>query len=405
MRRPAATRAAVTPGRAVGRPSDRWVRRLAGYCWLFRGRVLMALGAGVVGQAIAIGVPLIQRQIIDQVILVRQQPLLPWAILLVAAALSVFGLTYLRRFNGGRLSVDVQYVLRTQVLQSLSRLDGARQDELDTGQIVGRATSDLTLIQALLQILPNLVLFVVSLAVMLWLSPLLALVALATVPALLFFGTRSRSRLFPSSWFAQQREAEVAGAVEAATPGVRVVKGFGQERQELDRIDRISQRLFGARVRTVRLNSFYAPALAAVPQLGTVGVLALGGYLAIQGHLTLGTFLAFSTYVAGMSGPVRLLSLLLTTGQQARASVIRVLDLIDARPLVEEAPDAHVLPRGAGLIEFCDVTFGYVPGALVLRGLNLRVEPGETLALVGGSGSGKSTISQLLPRFYDVQGG
>ncbi|MBO0701526.1 MAG: ABC transporter ATP-binding protein [Candidatus Dormibacteraeota bacterium] len=393
----------------TGRASDQWIRRIAGYCWRFRGRVLIAFGAGLVGQALMVGVPLIQRQIIDNVILVRRQPLLPWAILLVVTALAVFAFTYLRRYNGGRLSLDVQYELRTELFQSLSRLDGVRQDDLDTGQVVGRATSDLTLIQAMLQMIPNLtgnlVLFVVSLAVMFWLSPLLALVALATAPALGYFGMRSRSRLFPSSWFAQQREAEVAGAVEAATTGVRVVKGFGQEEQELNRVDRISQAVFGARVRTITMNSFYAPAMAAIPQLGTVGILALGGLLALRGHLSLGTFLAFSTYVTQLAGPVRLLSLLLTTGQQARASVIRVLDLIDVRPVVQDAPDARPLDPGPGRIEFDRVTFGYEPDQPVLRDFSLSVRPGETLALVGASGSGKSTVAQLLPRFYDVQAG
>ena len=186
----------------TGRASDRWIRRIAGYCWRYPRLVLIAFGAGVIGQSIMVGIPLIQRQIIDNVILSPKQPLLPWAILLVAAALALFGFTALRRYNGGRLSLDVQYELRTGVFESLSHLDGVRQDDLDTGQVVGRATSDLTLIQALLQMLPNLtgnlVLFVVSLVVMFWLSPLLAVVALATAPALAFFALRSRARLFPS---------------------------------------------------------------------------------------------------------------------------------------------------------------------------------------------------------------
>ena len=393
----------------TGRGSDRWVRRIAGYCWRFRGRVLIAFGAGVVGQSLMVTVPLIQRQIIDKVILSHQQPLLPWVVLLVMASLAVFGFTYLRRFSGGRLSLDVQYELRTDVFRSLSRLDGVRQDDLDTGQVVGRATSDLTLIQALLQMLPNLtgnlVLFVVSVSVMFWLSPLLALVALATAPALAYLGFRSRARLFPSSWYAQQREAAVAGAVEAATTGVRVVKGFGQEEQELNRIDRLSQRVFGARVRTIGINSLYTPSMSAIPQLGTVGILALGGFLALRGHLSLGTFLAFSTYVTQLASPVRLLALLVTTGQQARASVMRVLDLIDVRPQIQEAKDAPPLRAGPGRIELDHVTFGYVSDQPVLRDFTLTVEPGETLALVGGSGSGKSTISQLLPRFYDVGAG
>jgi ATP-binding cassette, subfamily B, bacterial len=393
-------------GGGTGRPSDRWIRRVAGYCWRFRRRVLIAFGAGIVGQTLMVMLPLIQRQIIDHVILVRSQPLLPWAILLVITALAVFGFTYLRRFNGGRLAVDVQHSMRQDVFGSITELDGARQDDLDTGQVVGRAISDLNIVQALLQMLPNLtgnlVLFVVSITVMFQLSPVLALVALATVPALWVVGTRSRSKLFPSSWYAQQFDAELAGAVEAATTGVRVVKGFGQEQQELSKIERISQRLFGARVRTIRLNSIFAPALAAIPQLGTVGVLALGGYLAIRGHLTLGTFLAFSTYVTQMSGPVRLVSLLLTTGQQARASVIRVFDLIDTKPIMTESPDARPLQPGPGRIRFSDVSFGYVADQPVLDGFNLTVEPGETLALVGSSGSGKTTVSQLLPRFYDT---
>ncbi|MBA8794169.1 ATP-binding cassette subfamily B protein [Friedmanniella endophytica] len=398
---------AAPPGAAY--PERGWIRRLAGYCWQFRSRVLIAFGAGIVGQTVSVGVPLIQRKIIDDVVLTRQAPLLPWASLLVVAALAVFGFTYLRRFNGGRLSVDVQHRMRTDVFASLAALDGRRQDELDTGQVVGRATSDLTVVQGLLQMLPNLtgnlVLFVVSLAVMFWLSPVLALLALAAVPALWILGSRSRAKLFPASWVAQQHEAELAGAVEAATTGVRVVKGFGQESRELDRVESIARKLFGARLRTVRFNSFFSPALAAIPQLGTVGILALGGYLAIRGHLTLGTFLAFSTYVAQLSGPVRLLSLLLTTGQQARASVIRVFELIDTRPVIEERPDATALRPGPGAVTFEDVAFGYRPDQPLLRGLDLRIEPGETIAVVGGSGSGKSTLGHLLTRSYEVGGG
>ncbi|QDP98710.1 ABC transporter ATP-binding protein [Microlunatus elymi] len=371
--------------------------------------MLIAFGAGVVSQVLAVTLPLIQRQIIDHVILKPVQPLLPWAALLVIVAAAVFGLTYLRRFNGGRLSVDVQHSLRTDVFNSLAKLDGAKQDGLSTGQVVGRTTSDLTLVQALLQMLPNLVgnlvMFVASITVMFSLSPMLALIALATIPALWILGLRSRAKLFPSSWFAQQTDGELAGAVEAATSGVRVVKGFGQERQELDRVDDVSQRLFGARLRTIKLNSIYNPAMQAIPQLGTVGVLALGGYLAVHGGLTLGTFLAFSTYVTQMANPVRLLSLLLTTGQQAKASVIRIFEIIDTRPTVKELPDAEQLRPGPGRLTFTDVSFCYEAGRSVLDGINLTVEPGETLAIVGGSGSGKSTIAQLVPRFYDCSQG
>ena len=240
---------------------------------------------------------------------------------------------------------------------------------------------------------------------MLFLSPLLTVVALLVGPALYLVTLASRRRLFPSSWHAQQQSGAVAGVVEAAVTGVRVVKGFGQEEQELDRLEEASRRLFASRVRTVRLMARYSPALQAIPAFGQIGVLALGGWLAIHGSITLGTFLAFSSYLAQMVGPVRMLTYLITLGQEARASVIRVFEAIDSRPLITEKPDAAALPADATGVEFDDVHFGYAPEQPVLNGLSLRAEPGETLAIIGASGSGKSTVSLLLARFYDVDAG
>ena len=197
----------------------------------------------------------------------------------------------------------------------------------------------------------------------------------------------------------------MAGIVDEAIGGVRVVKGFGQEEQEQERLEEASKNLFASRLRMIRLTARYNPALTAIPSLGMVGVLALGGWLAIQGSITLGTFLAFSAYLALMSGPVRMLTMMVTIGQEARASVIRVFDIIDSRPAISDKPDAIELPPDAAGLSFDDVRFGYVPSEPVLRGLSLRVEPGETVAVVGASGSGKSTLALLLPRFYDPQAG
>ena len=387
-----------------------WLRRLLGYCWRYRGRVIVAFGASVAGMAVTALVPLIQRSIVDDAILSDRRPLLPLVALLVVAALAIYGTAFLRRYHGGRLALDVQHDLRTGLFGALSRLDGARQDELQTGQVVGRATSDITMVQGLLGMVPimigNVLLFVLSLIVMLVLSPLLTLVALAVGPALYWIALLSRRRLFPATWAAQQDNAAVAAEVDDAVTGVRVVKGFGQEKQELTKLEAVARRLFASRLRAVRLNSRYNPALQAIPALGQVGVLALGGWLAINGSITLGTFLAFSSYLAQLIGPVRMLAGLLTIGQQARASVIRVFEVIDSTPLVTEAPDAIDVPADATpTVEFDDVTFGYVPSQPVLSGLTLTAAPGETIALVGSSGSGKSTVSLLLPRFYDVDGG
>jgi ATP-binding cassette subfamily B protein len=385
------------------------MRRLVGYCLQYRRNTLISLGGTLLATGVIAVIPLVQRRIIDKVIVTHTESIWPLAIALVLAGLVSFGGIYMRRYYGGRVALDVQHDLRTELFNALSRLDGSRQDELNTGQVVSRSISDVNMVQGLLSMIPvtagNALLFISSLVIMLFLSPLLTLVAFAVGPALWFVTLASRQRLFPSSWHAQQQSGAVAGVVEAAITGVRVVKGFGQEEQELERLEEASERLFASRVRTVRLTARYNPALQAIPSLGQIGVLALGGWLAIRGSITLGTFLAFSAYLAQMVSPVRMLTYLITLGQETRASAIRVFEVIDSRPVISEKPEAIELPPDAAGVVFDDVHFGYLPSRPVLTGLTLEARPGETLALVGASGSGKSTVSLLLSRFYDVDKG
>src|SRR6201994_2086081 len=243
----------------------RWIRRLAGYCWRFRRDVLIALAGSVLFVAATLTIPLLQRSVIDNVIITSKESVWPLAIgLLIAAVANFFGI-YMRRYRGGKMALDVQHAMRTELFESLSKLDGARQDEIHTGQLVGRSISDINMVQGLLQwvplILGSLLLFVFSLVIMLTLSPLLSLVALAVAPALWLISRTARKRLFPASWHAQQVVGDVAGIVDEAIGGVRVVKGFGQEEQEMERMEAASGELFGSRLRMIRLTARYNPAL------------------------------------------------------------------------------------------------------------------------------------------------
>ena len=311
--------------------------------------VILSVGAAVLGGVCQTAVPLVARQIVDGVILRRNSALWPWLLLLVGLAAASFAFAYVRRYRGGRVALEVQYDLRNAMHDHLQALDFDNLGRMPTGQLVARANSDSTLVQGLLSFFPimssNILLLLLSLGVMLYLSPLLALVSVVVAPSLLIVSYRMRWRIFPATWDGQQREGDLVQIVDEDLNGVRVVKAFGQEQRELERVSAAAQTVYGSQMRAVRLQSRYQPLLESIPLLAQVAILALGGWLALNHQITLGTFLAFSTYVTQLMAPTRQLAGVLTIGQQARAGLERIFQLLDLPAAIADAPDAVDLPE------------------------------------------------------------
>ncbi|NYI89655.1 ATP-binding cassette subfamily B protein [Amycolatopsis endophytica] len=397
----------AAPPRAT--PDKGWIRRLFKACWRHPALVVFSLAAAVFSVGLQAASPLLVKVAVDDAVASQTGRLGMLVAGLIGVQLLMFVTAFVRRYLGGRLALDVQHDMRQSVFDAVSRLDGGKQDSLRTGQVVSRAITDLQLVVSLLFVVPlsagSVVFALFSVAAMLWMSPGLTLIALIVVPAVAIVAGVARKRLFPATWSAQQRAADVAQHVEETVTGVRVVKGFGQEAREVARLEGTARRLFAERLRAARLAAVPTATTSALPAAGQVAVLAFGGILALNGQVTLGTFLAFASYVSGLIGPARMMSALVVQAQLTRAGAERVYELVDAQPEVTDPADPRPLPEGPLGIELDDVRFGYTRSEPVLDGLNLRAEPGETLALVGTAGSGKSTISLLLPRFYDAHSG
>ncbi|PPJ13482.1 ABC transporter [Nocardia nova] len=408
-RRDAGSAAAAPSRRAPDAGRGGWLRRLwtacAGHPRVLSG-VVLAVVAGAGAEAAA---PLAAKAALDRARAGEVGALAPIAAILVALAMARFAATYGRRWLAGRLALDVQHEVRVDLLTALHRYDGPRQDRLRTGQVVSRSISDLQLVQGLLAMAPlsaaSLLIFVFAAVAMLVLSPPLALVSLLTVPVLALVVYRVRPRLHAATWSAQQRAADLAQHVEETVTGVRVVKGFGQESRMVRILEEHGRRLYAHRMRAARIDSRFAPTVSAIPQAGLVIVIALGGTLALRSVIGVGTFLAFATYVTMMASSTRILSNVLVMAQLTRAAAERVYQVIDEAPETIDPPDPQPLPEGPLGLRIRGLTFGFEPGRPVLHDFDLTVRPGETVAVIGPAGSGKSTLTLLLPRFHAPESG
>ncbi|MFW0797463.1 ABC transporter ATP-binding protein [Gordonia sp. CPCC 205515] len=385
------------------------MRRLAAECWQHRALVIVTLTVTGIAVAVDLVAPLLAKAAIDHATGAVVGG--PSIALIVGALLTLAVVRYLcqfsRRLTAGRLSINVQNGLRLRLLDTLLHLDGNAQNQIRTGQIVSRSISDLQIVQGLLAMAPlsagAAVQVVIAIGIMAFLSPLLTCIALLIFPLVAIVVFRTRRKLFAATWSAQQAAADVAQHVEETVTGVRVVKGFGQERRAVDELVGLGRRLYMLRLRAGKLNARFAPTMAAIPQLGMVAVIAVGGWLTMHGQITAGTFLAFTTYVASMTALARLLTNLIVSAQLARAAVDRVYDVVD-HPRDPAEHNTAAVPDGPLGLRLRDVSFGF-DGRDVLRGIDLTVQPGECVAVVGPPGSGKSTLADLAGRYYRPDSG
>ena len=341
---------------------------------------------------------------------VPSSPMAPFVVAILVLGVVRAACGVVARDGLARVAFGLEFDLRASLYEHLSRLSFSFYDRVQTGQLVSRANSDVRSVQLYLAYAPALAVstatFAVALVLMVRVHLGLTVVAVSAMPAVYVVGARLRRELFPLSWVVQARLAEIATVVDENVTGTRVVKSFAGERRQIALLERAARRLQWASVRQFDTRARFAPVMENLPRVGLALVLLYGGVLAIDGRVSVGDLVVFSSYVLLLHAPFRSLGFLLLLSQRAAASAQRIYEVLDTPAEVTDARDAVVLERPRGEVELRDVHFAY-PGrhAPVLRGLDLRLRPGETVALVGRTGSGKSTVARLLPRFYDVDRG
>lgn len=405
------TRTTPAPAPLPTPHSLRVLWRCAGY---LRPYWRMTLGAylALVGiNALALTIPQFIRWIVDHGIGGKDTQLL------VTAVLALLGLSLLKgvlRFFEGRwseqASQNVAYDLRNAIYHKLATLSFSYHDRTETGQILSRAIQDVDRVRfvtgrAFLRLTDGIVLMLGSAVMLVWMNPSLALLALATLPFLAHRAFYMARYLRPLSLAVQQQLAVLTTRLEQNLRGARVVKAFAQEDAEIARFERENTRWFALSMQAARVQALNEPLINFIANLSTVVIIGYGGWLVIQQQLTLGELVSFTTYLAQLAQPVRRLGQIVPALAIASAAGTRIFEILDAESEVRDAPDAIPLPPIQGHVRFENVSFAYFGRHRVLDNITFEAKPGQVIALLGMTGSGKSTIINLIPRFYDVTSG
>ncbi|MBW4078900.1 MAG: ABC transporter ATP-binding protein [Acidobacteria bacterium] len=308
-----------------------------------------------------------------------------------------------------RTAYNVEADLRSLIYEHLSWLSFSFYDRVQSGQLISRANSDIRSVQMYSTFAPLILvqsfIGVIAFGFMLSISVPLALIAMLIMPVLYFVGIRMRRVLFPISWITQARLADVATIVDENINGVRVVKSFAQEEAEINRLADAAERVAWSYIKDAQIRGIWSPWVQNLPQVGLALVLFFGGWMVLDGHLGPGAILSFNVYLLMLQAPFMMLGQLVMMGQRAKASAERIFEILDESPDIVERPGAYDLVGIDGTIAFNHVRFAYANAAPILDDFDVHIEAGETVAIVGRTGAGKSTIARLVDRFYDVSEG
>lgn len=367
----------------------------------------LAIATGLVWTVGKISVPLLTREAIDRAIDVGGSAL-NWALVIVLAGVLTGSLTAARRYLAFRESRMVEMILRGRIHDHVLGLHPGYHDTAQTGQLMSRMSSDLNQVQMFVVMLPltlsHLALIAGVSVVLLITDPLLALVTLVPLPFINLTARRFSNAIHPAVLAVQSEQAQLSTVVEESVAGVRVVKGFGAERVRMEALTTEADDIREVSMRAARVRARFLPVMELLPSLGLVAVLGLGGLRVLDGSLTIGELVAFNFFVTLLVWPLRSIGMTVAFAQRAAAALERVHEVLDVAPAIADPPEPVALPIGGGAVSFSSVTFGY-SDSLVLDGFDLEIAAGESVAVVGATGSGKSTVARLLLRFYDPSSG
>ncbi len=403
--------------------SKSWIRRAAPIVMSHKKQWFAAVIFAFAGLMIQVWIPLLLQNGIGDAIAKNTAGLRNYVILIAVLGVLTGAFGYISRSNLFKVAYSIEFDLRNMLYEHFSRMSFPFYDRVQSGQLISRANSDIRSVQMYLTFAPMILvqcsIAVVAFCFMLSISVPLAFVAMISMPFIYVVGVRMRRKLFPVSWIIQARLAEVATVVDENVNGVRVVRSFAAEQQQLRQLGTAADRVQWAYIKDADLRARFSPLVQNLSQVGLVLVLLVGGWMIIHQHLPVETIISFNLWLVMMQAPFMMLGMLIMMGQRASASAARIYEILDEKPTIVDRPGAVELVESEGDVVFDDVTFAYAEDSLlskaegedgsgrrdVLRHLDLHLRPGETVAMVGRTGSGKSSLARLLPRFYDVTEG